>query len=148
MNQDFLVVQWLRLCASNAGGVGSIPGWDLISYVLPSWKEKRIDELIHANLHVTDLWIRIPVYWFVINVAFKKESPVVFWGFFFLVDRCYNIHTQLTLVNNIIYTPGSAIWFFFLHLILPSLYETFPAGSDGRGSPANAGDLSSILVIL
>jgi len=22
-----MVVQWLRLCASNTGGVGSIPGW-------------------------------------------------------------------------------------------------------------------------
>ena len=24
-----LVVQWLRLCASNAGGVGLIPGWGM-----------------------------------------------------------------------------------------------------------------------
>ena len=24
---DFLVVQWLKLCASNAGGSGLIPGW-------------------------------------------------------------------------------------------------------------------------
>ena len=25
---DFLVVQWLGLCASTAGGPGSIPGWE------------------------------------------------------------------------------------------------------------------------
>ena len=25
----FLVVQWLRLCASTAGGTGSIPDWEL-----------------------------------------------------------------------------------------------------------------------
>ena len=25
--RDVLVVQWLRLCTSNAGGVGSIPSW-------------------------------------------------------------------------------------------------------------------------
>ena len=25
-NGDFLAVQWLRLCASNEGGMGSIPG--------------------------------------------------------------------------------------------------------------------------
>ena len=141
-----LVVQWLRLRASSAGGVGSIPGCDLISYMLLSWKEKRIDELIHASLHVTSLWIRIPFYWFVISFAFKKGSPVFFCFFvlfcFFLVYRGYNIQTQLTLVSNIIYTPGSAIWCFFLHLILPWLYETFPGGSDGRGSPANDGDMS------
>ena len=23
-----LVVQWLRFCPSNAGGIGSIPGWE------------------------------------------------------------------------------------------------------------------------
>ena len=26
---DFLVAQWLRLCLSNAGGEGSIPGWKI-----------------------------------------------------------------------------------------------------------------------
>ena len=32
-SEIFLVVQWLRLCASNAGCVGSIPGWgDKISH--------------------------------------------------------------------------------------------------------------------
>ena len=28
-----LVVQWLRLCAPNAGGLGSIPGWGTIEHV-------------------------------------------------------------------------------------------------------------------
>ena len=27
MQGTILVVQWLRLCASSAGGMGSIPGW-------------------------------------------------------------------------------------------------------------------------
>ena len=27
MRGDFPAIQWLRLCASNAGGMGSIPGW-------------------------------------------------------------------------------------------------------------------------
>ena len=25
--ETFLAVQWLRLCTSNVGGLGSIPGW-------------------------------------------------------------------------------------------------------------------------
>ena len=29
----FLVFQWLRLCAPNAGGLGSIPGWGTIEHV-------------------------------------------------------------------------------------------------------------------
>ena len=28
-----LVVQWLRLCAPNAGGLGSIPGWGTRSHM-------------------------------------------------------------------------------------------------------------------
>ena len=28
--QIFLVVQWLRLCAPNAEGTGSIPGWERV----------------------------------------------------------------------------------------------------------------------
>ncbi|TEA37944.1 hypothetical protein DBR06_SOUSAS37410008, partial [Sousa chinensis] len=28
-----LVVQWLRLCAPNAGGPGSIPGWGTRSHM-------------------------------------------------------------------------------------------------------------------
>ena len=29
------MVQWLRLSASNAGGLGSIPGWGTRSHMLP-----------------------------------------------------------------------------------------------------------------
>ena len=31
---DFLVVQWLKLCAPNSGGTGSIPGWGTRSHML------------------------------------------------------------------------------------------------------------------
>jgi len=34
-----LVVQWLRLHASNAGGVGSIPGWGIKILMWP--KERK-----------------------------------------------------------------------------------------------------------
>ena len=29
INWTSVVVQWLRLCASTAGGAGSIPGWGI-----------------------------------------------------------------------------------------------------------------------
>lgn len=65
-----------------------------------------------------------------ISVAFKKGSPVVsgfVWVFllFFLVVRCCNIQSQLTLGSNIISTPGSAIWFFLLCLILPTPHDVW-----------------------
>ena len=34
MTRDFLVVQWLRLCAPNAGGMGAIRGQELKSHIL------------------------------------------------------------------------------------------------------------------
>ena len=30
-----MVVQWLRLCAPNAGNLGLIPGWETRSHMLP-----------------------------------------------------------------------------------------------------------------
>ena len=42
-NGTSLVVQWLRLCASNAGGMGSIPGWgsSACHVVWPKKKKKK-----------------------------------------------------------------------------------------------------------
>ena len=38
-----LVVLWLRLCASNAGGVGSIPGWGTkIPNAMHAWCSQKI----------------------------------------------------------------------------------------------------------
>ena len=42
-----LVVHWLRLHASNAGGPGSIPGWGTRSHILPL----RVYELQLKILH-------------------------------------------------------------------------------------------------
>ena len=41
-----LVVQWLRFCASNAGGTGSIPGWriDPTSHETKKKKKERKKE--------------------------------------------------------------------------------------------------------
>ena len=36
LNGTSLVVQWLRLCASNAGDMSSIPGWELRYHMLYS----------------------------------------------------------------------------------------------------------------
>ena len=38
---NFLVVQWLRFHASNAGGTGSIPGWELRSHILYNVDRKK-----------------------------------------------------------------------------------------------------------
>ena len=34
LNKGTMVVQWLRLCAPNAGGLGSIPGYGTRSHML------------------------------------------------------------------------------------------------------------------
>ena len=40
--ETFLAVQWLRLCASNAGGVGLIPGWGIkIPHIVHHKKKKK-----------------------------------------------------------------------------------------------------------
>ena len=36
-----LVVQWVRLCAPNAGGLGSIPGWGTRSHMHAEAKSSR-----------------------------------------------------------------------------------------------------------
>jgi len=36
-----LVVQWLRLCASTAGGMGSSPGWELRFHMSCDFAKKR-----------------------------------------------------------------------------------------------------------
>ena len=35
-----LVVRWLRLCASNAGGLGSIPGWETETLYVAGYDQK------------------------------------------------------------------------------------------------------------
>ena len=35
-----LVVQWVRLCAPNAGGLGLIPGWELQSTYMPQLRAR------------------------------------------------------------------------------------------------------------
>ena len=37
-----LAVQWLRLGASNAGGMGSIPGWGTKIPHAVSWPKKKV----------------------------------------------------------------------------------------------------------
>ena len=53
ISRDFLAVQWIRLCASNAGGVGSISGQGTkIPYAL--WhSQKRTKEKI-SNIEGKD----------------------------------------------------------------------------------------------
>ena len=45
-------VQCLRLCASNAGGLGSIPDWGMnISHVVPCHqKGKRMKQVMYSNM--------------------------------------------------------------------------------------------------
>ena len=50
--RDFLVVQWLRLCVSYAGGVGSIPDQGaIIRYHMQCWcSQKKIKNKINCIL--------------------------------------------------------------------------------------------------
>ena len=48
-----LMVQWLRLCASSAGGPGSIPGQANISYMLQRRDRMLQLKLLHAT---TNTW--------------------------------------------------------------------------------------------
>ena len=43
-----LVVQWLRLCTPNAGGLGSIPGWGTSSHMT---QQKKIPHVASKNQH-------------------------------------------------------------------------------------------------
>ena len=61
---DFPVVQWFRLCPSNARGTGLIPGWELRSHmshgVTKNWKTKQNHELLGICLIfwvITQLYI-------------------------------------------------------------------------------------------
>ena len=42
-----LVVQWLRLCASTAGGVGSSPGWELRFHMSCDFAKQKKEILTH-----------------------------------------------------------------------------------------------------
>ena len=43
MGRIFLVVQWLRLCAANAVGRGSIPGWGT-KILHAAWQSPKINK--------------------------------------------------------------------------------------------------------
>ena len=49
MTRASLVVQWLRFCASNAGGVGSIPGWETKIPHVARYGQKKIKRMTKAN---------------------------------------------------------------------------------------------------
>ena len=45
-----LVVQWLRICASTAGGMGSIPGWGTkIPHAAQSSQKQTKKKIIHYD---------------------------------------------------------------------------------------------------
>ena len=58
-NQDFLVVQWLRLSASTEGGTGPLPGWSESNQIPTRCSQKKkkkgtkIMKLknLHTNIH-------------------------------------------------------------------------------------------------
>ena len=45
-----LTIQWLRLCASNAGGVGSIPGWG--AKILHAMQGDQKKKYLHCFLFI------------------------------------------------------------------------------------------------
>ena len=49
---DFLVVQWLRLCASIAGGLGSIPGGRAKSLHAQQCSNKQINKYLKLKIKV------------------------------------------------------------------------------------------------
>ena len=56
-----LVVQWLGLCASNAGVIGTIPGWET-KILHAAWPKKFKNlEKIQSNRTVLGVrWLRLP----------------------------------------------------------------------------------------
>ena len=66
MKQTSWVVQWLNLCASTAGGLGSIPGRETeIPHAATQPKTKRNDEaLTHATM-----WVSLE------NIMPNKKKP-------------------------------------------------------------------------
>ena len=48
-----LVVQWLRLHAPNAGGIGSIPGGEIPHACMPLGMAKKKKKTINARMDVT-----------------------------------------------------------------------------------------------
>ena len=52
---DFLVVQWLRLCASTAGGLGSIPGGGAKSLHAQQRSNKQINKYLKLKIKVVGI---------------------------------------------------------------------------------------------
>ena len=55
MDGTSLVVQWLRFCASNAGGLGSIPGWGSKTPHEAKKKKKKHSKM-EMSKDVQDTW--------------------------------------------------------------------------------------------
>ena len=51
---EFPVVQWLELCASNAGGTDSVPGWGTkILQATQCGQKKKVLQILHA---IPNIW--------------------------------------------------------------------------------------------
>ena len=52
-----LVVEWLRLHASKAGGAGLIPGWGTKSYVPTAWCGQKVKYKIKSKQELLQGWV-------------------------------------------------------------------------------------------